>query len=208
MSEGNDAQRFGQGNGKMAQLKYGDHTVDTDAIPDAIKIVLMQRTFSHKMGNEVSAAVVSRCRTAMGNPDATKDAIAEWRTAHASEVEAWESELRSSIVQSILDGTLGVREVGPRKDPVEAKFESLVTAYVRSVLKSGGKKLPKDDETIIDLGNGVTRTRSQMLANARASQGDRLRKEAEKMVRDEQRLADRAEKEGKANGLNVESLGI
>ena len=193
----------------MATLKYGeDFSVETDAIPDAIKTALMQRTFAHKMGNEVSAAVVSRVRTAIGNPDATKDAVEVWRTANAAQVTTWERELRAGIVKSILDGTMGVREGGPRKDPVDTKFDMLVLQYVRSVLKAGGKKLPKDDETILDLGNGVTRTRSQMIANAKASQGDRLRREAEKMVREEQRLADRAEKEAAKPEMNAEALGI
>lgn len=194
---------------KMATLKYGeDFSVETDAIPDAIKTALMQRTFAHKMGNEVSAAVVSRVRTALGTPDATKDAVEAWRAANAPQVTAWERELRAGIVQSILDGTMGVREGGPRKDPVETKFDMLVLQYVRSVLKAGNKKLPKDDETILDLGNGVTRTRSQMIANAKASQGDRLRREAEKMVREEQRLAERAEKEAAKPEMNAEALGI
>lgn len=193
----------------MATLSYGDtFKVEVDAIPDAIKVALMQRTFAHKMGNEVSAAVVARVRTALSNPDATKQAIDDWRKANAAQVSAWEGELRSSIVQSILDGTMGIRETGPRKDPVEAKFETLVAAYVRSVLKSGGKKLPKDDETIIDLGNGVTRTRSQMLTNARVSQGERLRKEAEKLVREEQRLAERAERDAKGKEMDAGALGI
>lgn len=184
----------GKGTDKMANLTYGDNvTIDTTKLPDKSCAALMQYGLSHFLGNVQASKVVSRIRSQIGS-DADTAAVKAWREANKDQVAQWGAEFLQSALAELENGTIGVREGGPRKDPVEKKFEQLVVDYVRATLKARGMKLPKDDETIIDFGPHGTRTRSEMIANAKASQGDRLRKQAEKMIADEARLAAQAER--------------
>lgn len=193
---------------KMANLTYGDNvSIAIEEIPEASRVALMQQAFAHKMGNEVASAVVARVRNEIGQPEAGRDVIGEWRKANTEKVDAWQTELRDALLKSIREGTLGVRrEVGPRKDPVEKEFEALVVDYVKAAFKSRGelfRAMKKDPDKEFDIGNGHTRTYNQMIANAKSSQHDRLFPIAQKNVRDKERLSKRAEGE-----TDVSALGI
>ena len=188
----------------------GKYTIDTDAVPAASVSVMLQQAFNHRLGNQVASAVVARAKNETGNPDLDREGMKAFREANAALIAEWEHELRSAVVADIMAGTLGVsKERGPRKDPVEKEFDSLVLAFVKASLKQSGRKLPKDDETVLNFGNGITRTRSQMLANAATSQGERLRKEAEKIVAERARLEARMSRDAaKSEDQTPDALGI
>ena len=188
----------------------GKYTIDTSAVPAASIAVMLQQAFNHRLGNQVASAVVARAKNETGNPDLDREGMKAFREANAGLIAEWEHELRQGVVADIMAGTLGVsKERGPRKDPVEKEFNSLVLSFVKASLKQSGRKLPKDDETVLNFGNGITRTRSQMLANAAASQGERLYKEAEKIVTERARLEARMSRDAaKSEDQSPEALGI
>ena len=188
----------------------GKYTIDTSTVPAASIAVLLQQAFNHRLGNQVASAVVARAKNETGNPELDREGMKAFRESNAALIAEWEHELRTAVVADIMAGTLGVsKERGPRKDPVEKEFDSLVLAFVKASLKQSGRKLPKDDETVLNFGNGITRTRSQMLANAAASQGERLHKEAEKIVAERNRLEARMSRDAaKVEDQSPDSLGI
>ena len=168
------------------QFTYGnDAALTIDVVNDEIICKLAQRGYNHIMGNECHSA----CPKDGEEADWTKARI-EWRVAK---------------VKQILDGTLGMREGGPRKDPVEAKFDALVVAFVKAQLKAHGHKFPKTDDEVIDFGNGQTRTRPQMIARAKETQGEKLMAEARRQVAAESRMTAAKKTDGP---VNVEALGI
>ena len=190
-------------------LEYGEHKVEIAAIPEAVAHAFLQRTFAHKMGNEVAANVTAKIvgKDGLANSDATRDQIKAWRESHAEQVSAWENELRTKLVADILSGEVGTRSTGPRLDPVEKKFQQLLVNHIKALLPKG-MKFPKDDETVLTFSNGETRTRSQMLTNAEATFGEKLRKDAERLVKEEQRMAARAAAEAEKSEQTASALGI
>lgn len=181
---------------KMANgsLTYGDFTVvDPTVLPEASRTALMQYGLSHFLGNVQASKLVARIRgkEGMDNSEAGRDAVKAWREANADKITAWTKEHLDEAIAELTNGTIGTRVGGPRLDPVDKKFNSLVIAHITAQLKGVGRKLPKDDETVIDFGNGMTRTRSQMIANVKVNTvvADKLRGQAERAVRDEARLA-------------------
>ena len=188
----------------------GKYTIDTSTVPAPSIAVLLQQAFNHRLGNQVASAVVARAKAETGNAELDREGMKAFREANAGLIAEWEHELRQGVVADIMAGTLGVaKERGPRKDPVEREFDSLVLSFVKASLKQSGRKLPKDDETVLNFGNGITRTRSQMLANAAASQGERLHKEAEKIVAERARLEARMSRDAaKSEDQSPEALGI
>lgn len=196
----------------MTTLTFGKgkYAIDTSAVPAASIAVMLQQAFNHRLGNQVASVIATRMKNETGNPDLDRESMKAFREANAALIAEWEHELRSAVVADIMAGTLGVsKERGPRKDPVEKEFDSLVLAFVKASLKQSGRKLPKDDETVLNFGNGITRTRSEMLANAATSQGERLRKEAEKIVAERARLEARMSRDAaKSEDQSPEALGI
>lgn len=191
----------------MANLTYGDSlTIAVDEIPEASRVALMQYGLAHQLGNVVASATVNRIRNAIGDPKAPRDAVSAWREANKEQIALWTDELRAEVLQDIRAGTLGVREFAPRKDPVEKEFEGLILDYLKAALKSQNglfSAMRKEPEKEFSVG-GHTRTFATMVANAKASQHDRLFPIAQKNVQDRELLAKRAETET----LDAEALGI
>lgn len=173
----------------MANLEFGSVTVDTDRIAPATRDALVHRALAHIMQNECAAA----------HPKADDG-------SH----EVARNEWRMNKVAQLYNGTLGVRIGGPRKDPVEAKLADLIAKSIKARLTNAGVKLvrPKkgeDFEAYADFGNGVTRAWSAMVAATEASEGTKLRHEAERLVAAESR----ATKAPKAEGpVSAETLGF
>ena len=211
---GNDADMETQMGMTMANgfLEYGDHKVAIDAIPVNVLHAMAQTTFSHKLGNEVDSKVTARIRGKeyLGS-DATKDAVTAWREANKSQVDTWSDTFRTETCNAIVNGTLGLRVGGPRKDPVDTKFNDLVLKSIHATIKhlpSVLKAFKKGaSDAVIDFGGGMTRVKSDMIAARVATHGDTLRKEAEKMVREEARLAKRAE-DSSEGSANPDALGF
>ena len=191
-------------NGKEAQMSeshevnpivsFGDHMVDFDAVPRHVQIGFFARTFAHKLGNEVDAAIIARVKNELEDPKASKDAVAAWRDANPEKVAEWRKELRDRLTVKILDGTVGIRESNgtakPKTDPVDDRFNQLVLAEMQPILAAYGytkTKRPKMDDVFHDsFGHSISVRR---LYDAIATQeghqlfkGHALRERAEKDV--------------------------
>ena len=196
-----------------SKVEFGGHSVDFDAVPRHVQIGFFARTFAHKLGNEVEAAVVSRIKTALGDPNASKEAVSVWRSANADQIAAWQTELRGRLVGKILDGSVGVRESNGRasapRDPVAEKFEELVLAEMRPILDGLGytKRRVKMDDTLRDsMGNAIS---IQRLHDAIATEeGHPLFKGATLRATAEKEVAAQARKAQRSAGMNLAELGL
>ncbi len=196
------------------KVEFGNHSVDFDAVPRHVQIGFFARTFAHKLGNEVDAAVVTRVRNALENPKATTDAVAAWRAENPDQVAAWQTELRDRLVTKILDGTIGIRESNGKSaskvDPVEDQFHQLVIAEMRPILQALGYtrlKRPNLDDSVTDsVGREIPiQSIYDAIAHNAGHQlykGDALRKQAERDV------ASGARKVKQVSGMDFTALGF
>ena len=178
-------------------LMYGGNAAYTvDASIETV-VKLAQQRYKNIMGNDASNAMNAK-KTALKEGEAfnLEHALHEWRIAKAKQV---------------ADGTIGMRAGGPRKDPVEAKFDDLIMKFVKAQLKSANIKFPKTAEELVTLpmlnedGSNQRRTIAQMIARAKQTQGERLHPEAVEMVLAEQRALAQPKSDGEHT---PESLGI
>ena len=164
-------------------------------IPHGNLAILVQRSLNHIFKNERDAAV-----KVGANGDETQ--IARLR-------EEWETAKRNLI----LTGVLGTRQGGPRLDPVEKQYRSLLLAYVKTTfaayVKSKGlaTKFPTDNETTVQIGKS-TRTLPEMLAKAEASQGEELRKQAARIVNERNRATKAKVEAGSDGEADLGSVGL
>lgn len=161
----------------MAQVESYGFTIDTDKIPEASMIGLLRRGLAHLFGNEVASAAV----TAEKNFKPTN--------GEAFNRDEWRKQAREAKYAEVMNGQLGTRTVGPRVDPVERKFAELVEKTAKVQMKQHGYKWPKNEEAVITFGNGMTRTRQQLRDAVVKNAGVKLRREAERLVAAEARLA-------------------
>lgn len=195
-------------------VSFGGHSVEFDSVPRHVQIGFFARTFAHKLGNEVDAAVVSRCRNAIGDPKATLEQVSEFRTSHPDEVSAWQKELRDRLVEKILNGSVGIRESNgkskPAVDPVEDRFHQLVIDEMRPTLKAFKYTKTKRPNLADSVTDSFGKTISlQALYDAIATteghpfyKGADLRKQAERDV------AAGARKAQRQAGLNLAEVGF
>lgn len=211
----------------MAQITYGENFgLDLSMIPEKNLVVLVQQAVNHRLGNQVDSNVVGKIRAALANGDTKASdvetaAIAAYRAANADQVAEWTNALRAEIWQNILTGDLTTRAGGPRKDPVEKEYDDLLLANIAARLikanvlnaksvPAGVAKLRKmSAEDTVTFKGGVTRTLTQMRTATEASHGEQIKKEAERIVKERNRLADRAAAQAeKAEGESAEALGF
>lgn len=168
----------------MTTITYGDDfSVPVASIPEAVQHLLLQQAFNHRMGNQADAQVTTRIRAAEGD----EVDVAAWRKANPDRVAAMLREVRQATVDRILSGELTQRASGPRLDPVEKEFASLVRASLKSKLESHGFKMPKKLEDSIVFPDG-SRTLAEMLQKtAEGPDAPKLRERAERIVRDRER---------------------
>lgn len=185
----------------MSVIEYGDFSVDTASLPEPSVIALIRRGLAHFLGNEQRAK------------------LAAWSEAWAKEHDgkaptdedkaAKIAELQSAALQALRDGTVGTRVMGPRQDPVEALMASMAKAEIVSQLKANGVKVPRKTEDTIQLAD-ATVTILQLVEMRVARDGERLRKEATKVLRDRAKQAEAAKAKATAAGgaVSLESLGL
>lgn len=195
-------------------LTYGEMTIDETKLPPVSVTALMQYGVSHFLGNVQASKLVNRIRGKEGlnKSDATTEAVKAWRTANAEVVAAWTAEHIKEAIKELEEGTVGTRASGPRLDPVEREFKTILERRLTNILKGQGLKLPKTDDETLVFASGMTRTREQMLANLEVSEGEALRKEAVQKVGELARKAKREQEESAkkaASGpVDPGSLGI
>ena len=216
-----------EGLSKMAQVTYGDNFgLNLSDIPERNLVVLVQQAVNHRMGNQVDSNVVGKIRAAVAGKDGKatdveQAAIAAYREANKDQVQAWVDELRAEVFKNILSGDLSVRQGGPRKDPVEKEYDDLLLANIAARLMKGnvvaGKTIPAvvaklrkmTAEETVQFKGGQTRTLAQLRTATEATHGEAIRKEADRIVKERNRMAERAAKQAEAaEGDSAEALGF
>lgn len=184
------------------EIRYNDHVIDTDALPDASIAAMLKRGLTHFLGNEQAAKVTNAKKAwakAHGGADMPED-----------EIDAKRDELVAAAIAALESGTVGVGVRGPRIDPVEKIMEARAEAEVVSILKNHKLATKKpEDEDVFTLG-GVEYTFADLVERRVAKEGERLRAEAEAEVA--RRKAAKAERDAAAKaaaGTNLaDALGL
>lgn len=197
--------------------EYAGNAIDFSKVPPASIESLLAKGVTHYLGNEQASKVTAwkQTTTAAREAEAKKNGTEVVALAEA-EIEAKKEELVTKALTAIYEGEIGSGR-GPRLDPVEREFNSMVDAHIANTLAGNGikfpkgRKLPTEDE-VVQFANGQTRTLEQMRENVTKTHGDRLRKDAEKRVRDLAAKAEKAkaeaEKLAKAGPVSADQLGL
>lgn len=165
-----------------AQLTYGDLTVDGSKISEAGLKALLQRGLSHLLGNEMSSKVNEKASWFKTFVEAQK------RNPSDDEVAAAKVEFQKAAIASLYDGSIGTRAGGPRVDPVVAEMNAIAKREITDILKAQGiKKFPTGESTVT-LGSDAL-SGEQLIGRRLSKYGDRIRKEAEKIVGERVRKA-------------------
>lgn len=197
------------------EIKYGKaFTRDFDALPDTSRKAIATFGIAHYLGNVQASALVAKIRSHIAGKDGkasevSTDAVKAWRKdeSNASQLKAWQDELFADAVKDIDSGEIGVREGGPRLDPIEREFRTLVLARATSICEGIGVKMPgaaKDGEaapTITLPGDNTVLTRVDLLRRVSESpkHSAELRKQAEQTVRARDRLTAKAKADASSN---------
>lgn len=190
-------------------LTYGDITRDPATLPAASVTALLARGFSHYLGNEQAAKVVSRIRTELAGEgkasDVTKDQVQAFRLEHSAKVKEMEAAVAADALKALDEGTIGARTgtSGPRLAPLDKMISRVAREFVTTKLQANGLKVPKGEETLEIGGKAVTM--AHLVERQIAANGDVVKKEAERRIADAQRKLAKAKVEGAAS---LDSLGL
>lgn len=207
-------------------IEYGTFKLDTDSAPQASLRSLLSKGMAHSLGNEArSKAIASLRRQALivaGHADAdksVKDAFLASYDLPATDspeyIEAVNA-AQSAVWEAIQSGTLGeASSRGPQRDPVEVEFDKIVKSEVIDVLKGQkmhkGAKHPSMDD-VFTFADKQSLTFAELLdrwakgkdKKSGKPNADRIRKEAEGIVRARAKRAEAAAE----SANDVESLGF
>lgn len=176
-------------------LTYGEIIRDPALLPAITIERMLQRTFAHMLGNEVSSAIVSMIRTEdRAGKDASTEAVTAWREANAAQVSIWVKEKQAEILGKMDDGTLGVSgSRGPRVDPLAKIVWQLGIESVASSLRSlnlhSDKAAPKASK-VFTLGKDQF-TFADLVTRRIARDGEKLTVEATRVLAAREREAKR-----------------
>jgi hypothetical protein len=161
-------------------LKYGDISYDVANGPAATAEAMIRRGFAHLLGNECAAKVTAYFKE---NPE---EDTAEARAAMKAEVQ-------QAMLAKMVAGTLGVSTRGPAVDPFEAILARVAKSHptlgVVKTLKDNGLAFPKKGETVTVQGVAYTGDELVKRRIASAKFAADIKKEAEKILRDQQKKA-------------------
>lgn len=187
------------------QYTYGTAVTipDTAALPPASLDAMIRRGLNHYFGNEQSAKVTAfKDKFTKENPgtEASPEAIA-----------AFQAEIIGAALEALNSGNVGTSVRGPRVEPQEAAELAIAKREVTDILRANGIKPPKGDEAV-QFADGTTKTMAQMVAKRRENFGDRIAKEAAKVIAEQRRKADKAKAEAAAitdpKAKTADALGL
>lgn len=180
-------------------VTYGDHTINTDNLPEKSIQALLSRGLAHFLGNE-QAAKVSGWANGIKEKSGAAPSDDEVASAKAGYVAA--------ALAALAAGTIGAGTRGPRGTATETVMRQIAEKEVRSILAQNHMALPSGDKTV-KFEDGTELTRADLLSRRLAKHGDRIRKEAEAEIKAAERKAAKATAEAKqAGGVGVDALGL
>lgn len=148
------------------ELKYGNLVADISNLPEVSRVALMQRGFTHILGNEVASKVAAWKKTEDGST-ADEAAIAR-KTAN----------YQDEALEKILDGKLGIRAGGPRGTAIETVMRVIAIAELKANFKKAGAKWPEKADSTIKVRDRVL-TRTALVGEYMSKHGARLKSDAE-----------------------------
>jgi hypothetical protein len=209
----------------MTDLTYGDYTINTSDIPEAVILKMLNASFAHILGNEVDSSVVARKRKAIveakGNgakaADVTRDEIEAWSEVegNAEVIEGWRDELRLAKLEAIRTGQLLVRVArAVTRDPIEAFARKLAQEEVIAILErtgivfeKGGKKTSVFLETMFTIGE-TEATGDELIDRRLAREGERIRKLAARKVEEDRKVKEATVKATQGKSSALAELGL
>ena len=180
------------------QVTYGTHTLDFTKLPAKSLEAMLKRGVTHFLGNEQASKVsgwkVRFVETEKREPN--DDEVAEVKSAYITKA-----------LEALSAGTVGVATRGPAADPMDATMERIARGEISDVLKANGAKfVGKGEDRKVAFADGSSFTMDELIERrlANPEHGPRIRKDAEKAIKD---AARKAEKAKVAGGLSAAMLG-
>jgi hypothetical protein len=143
---------------------------------------LIRRGISHLLGNEQSAKVGPESAWAKGFK------AANGRDPSKEDVNAQKVLFQKDAIAALYEGSIGTRVSGPKADPLTGEMNSIAKREISDVLRTQGiKKFPAGDATVT-LG-GSSFTGDQLIERRLAKHGERIKREAEKVLSEKNKKA-------------------
>lgn len=212
-------------------VEYGDYSVDLDTLPEISILSLATKGLAHFLGNEVSSKTIASLRRKAlevakaaneGKELSTeaRDAIikAVKFDAESAEHIALQTELRTSALKALADGTVGLSErSGPRLSPLETEIAAIVKRECLALVKNEnvaiggtvhkGKKNPEDDTKFNILGDSITWA-SMLARYSSGRHAPRIAKEAQAKLDADARKAAKLAKDVEIAAGSIVDLGL
>lgn len=168
----------------MDKFNTAGFEIDFDALPDNSKRAIVSRGLQHYLGNEQAAKVSAKAKA---HEEEHGEPLGD------DEKAALKAEFVAAAIEALSAGTIGTGHGGGfRGNPVETALRALAKAEVVAVLRKNNIKVPKKAEDTIKTANGEF-TLAQLIERRIAAHKDRLTKEANAKVREDQKRAKNAE---------------
>lgn len=182
----------------MTQISYGTYNLDFSKFPAQSSLAMLKRGVTHYLGNEQAAKVTNwKAKFLEENKVEPAD----------DEVAAKKNEFILAAIAALEAGTVGMATRGPSIDPVEAHIERIAKAEINNILRASGTKFTgKGEDRKIVAANGDSFTMDDLVERrlANPTEGPRIRKLAEKAVKD---AAKAAEVVKAAGPLDISAIG-
>lgn len=179
------------GNGKV--------TAEYRRAPFASLKAIVQSGHNHQFGNVPQSGRSGEVKRILakakgGDAKATDydgKAVTAWGKANPEAFEQLLRDYETKELKDFYEGNIGVRSVGPRLSEEDREYNKEILAFIDGQLKANNLSWPpKDDSATISFADGQTRTYSQLIERANASQGERIR--AKVRAEMERKAAERA----------------
>lgn len=184
------------------QVTYGTITLDFTTLPPKSLEAMLKRGVTHFLGNEQASKVSGwKARLAEGSDEAPA------RVPSDEEVSAKKAEYVAAALAALQAGTVGTASRGPSVDPVEAEMDRIAKREIKAILeKNGAKFAGKGEDRKVTFADGSAFTMDELVDRrlANATEGARIKSEAEKAIR---QAAKQAEKAKGAGPLDLGSIG-
>lgn len=183
----------------MTQIQYGEHTLDFSALPPKSLEAMLKRGVAHFLGNEQAAKVTNWKAKFVADQGAEPG---------EDEVAAKKAELVANALKMLAEGTVGTATRGPAADPIESEMDRIARREINETLKKHGLKFTgKGDDRKATFVNGESFTMDELIERrlANPEHEARIRKAAEKAIRDAAKQADAAKSVG--GKLDLSAIG-
>lgn len=174
-------------------IKYGDKTLDFNTLPQASLVAMLRRGVSHFFGSEQASKVTAYFDPEHDDAENRKD-TPEARAAK-------KAEFQSTAYDALVAGTVGVSVRGPSVDPITTIMRRLAKNEIKTILAANKIKWPAKSEDVIETPDGKKFTGNELIDRRLAKEGERLKKEAEKIAAEQAKKNAKAVAAAEAEGL-------